>query len=57
VKIQKDANVEHLTRAPEAVRDVLWNGVTGKDRDLTSSWEMTEKFPRHIESTAQMVAQ
>ena len=52
----KLARAEHLTTAPDAVRDVLEKGFVGNLSDVTISCEMTEYGPKHIESTAHMVA-
>ncbi len=48
---------EQRTKAPEAVRDVRWNGVQGRPQDSTTSREIIEKLPKHIVSTAQIVAE
>ena len=52
----KLARAEHLTTAPDAVRDALEKGFVGNLSDVTISCETTEYGPKHIESTAHMVA-
>ena len=53
---QKEAKDVHVTVEPEAVREMRWNGTVGRLSDVTSSCEMMLNFPKHIESTAQIVA-
>ena len=45
-----------MTVAPVAVRDVRVNGVVGKLSAVTVSNEIIEKSPKHMVSTAQIVA-
>ncbi len=54
--IQKEAKAEQCTVAPVAVRETRWNGVVGKRKECTSSPEIILYCPKHIESTAQIVA-
>ena len=43
--------------APVAVRDVRWNGVRLNLREVANCKDIIENSPKHIESTAQIVAE